>query len=60
MNELSRHIEVLLLEHDCVIIPQLGGFVAQYVSSHRVTAEQTIYPPFRTVGINAQLTLNDG
>ncbi len=60
MNELSRHIEVLLLEHDCVIIPQLGGFVAQYVSAHRVTEEQTIYPPFRTVGFNAQLTLNDG
>ena len=30
MIELSRHIETLLLENDCVIVPDFGGFVAHY------------------------------
>ena len=30
MIELAQHIEVLLLENDCVIVPGLGGFVAHY------------------------------
>lgn len=28
MIELAKHIEVLLLENDCVIVPGLGGFIA--------------------------------
>ena len=31
MLELVRHIEYLLTEHDCVLVPGLGGFVLQYV-----------------------------
>ena len=27
MIELARHIEILLLENDCVIIPDFGGFI---------------------------------
>ena len=30
MIELARHIEILLLENDCVIIPDFGGFIAHY------------------------------
>ena len=30
MIELAQHIEALLLENDCVIVPGLGGFVAHY------------------------------
>ena len=30
MIELARHIEILLLENDCVIVPELGGFIAHY------------------------------
>lgn len=57
---LSRHIESLLLKHDCVIVPGLGGFVTQYVSARRVEGEQLFLPPYRSVGFNPQLTLNDG
>ena len=60
MNELSRHIEKLLLSHDCVIVPQLGGFVTQYVSARHVGCENLFLPPRRTVGFNPQLKLNDG
>lgn len=60
MIELSRHIESLLLKHDCVIIPDLGGFITQYVPARRVAEEQILLPPYRSVGFNQQLTLNDG
>ncbi len=60
MIELSRHIEVLLLKHDCVIVPRLGGFVTQYVSAHCEKDESLMLPPHRTVGFNSEMTLNDG
>lgn len=60
MIELSRHIESLMLQHDCVIVPGLGGFVTQYVPARRVEAEDLFLPPYRSVGFNPQLTMNDG
>lgn len=60
MIELSRHIESLLLAHDCVIVPGLGGFVAHYVPARRIDEEQLFLPPCRSVGFNQQLCINDG
>ncbi len=60
MIELSKHIESLLLKHDCVIVPGLGGFVTQYVPARRIDDEMLFLPPCRSVGFNPQLTLNDG
>lgn len=60
MIELSRHIESLLLHHDCVIVPGLGGFVTQYVPARRIEDELLFLPPYRSVGFNQQLVLNDG
>ena len=30
MISLSEHIEILLLEHDCIVVPGLGGFIANH------------------------------
>lgn len=60
MIELSQHIEVLLLENDCVIVPGFGGFVAHYAPAVRVESENLFLPPTRTIGFNPQLKLNDG
>lgn len=60
MIELSRHIESLMLKHDCVIVPGLGGFVTQYVPARRIEDELLFLPPYRSVGFNQQLILNDG
>ena len=35
MIELAQHIEVLLLENDCVIVPGFGGFIAHYAPAMR-------------------------
>lgn len=59
MNELSRHIEILLLDNDCVIVPGFGGFVAHHCFSVYQEKEETFCPPKRTLGFNPQLQLND-
>ena len=60
MIELAQHIEALLLENDCVIVPGLGGFVAHYTPAMRVAEENTFLPPTRIIGFNPQLKMNDG
>ncbi len=60
MIELTKHIEILLLENDCVIVPGLGGFIAHYQPAHYEEDEGVFLPPTRTVGFNPQLTMNDG
>lgn len=60
MIELAQHIEALLLENDCVIVPGLGGFVAHYAPATRVEEENIFLPPTRIIGFNPQLKMNDG
>ena len=60
MIELSRHIESLMLNHDCVIVPGLGGFITQYMHARYIAEEGLFLPPYRSVGFNQQLTFNDG
>ena len=60
MIELTKHIEILLLENDCVIVPGLGGFIAHHQPARYEEDEGVFLPPTRTVGFNPQLTMNDG
>lgn len=60
MIELTKHIEILLLENDCVIVPGLGGFIAHHQPAHYEEDEGLFLPPTRTIGFNPQLTMNDG
>ena len=59
MNELTKHIEILLLSNDCVIVPGFGGFVAHYCAAMYAEGDDRFCPPKRTLGFNPQLTLND-
>ena len=59
MIELERHIEILLLNNDCVIVPDLGGFMAHHVDARYDEEEHTFLPPLRTLGFNPQLKIND-
>jgi len=60
MNELSPYLRKLLLEHDCAIIPDFGGFVMQRHAARHATADQQMLPPSKTVGFNALLRTEDG
>ena len=59
MIELERHIEILLLSHDCIIVPGLGGFMAHHIPARYDEEEELFLPPLRTLGFNPQLQLND-
>lgn len=59
MIELERHIEILLLSNDCVIVPDLGGFMAHHIDAHYDDEDMMFLPPQRTLGFNPQLKLND-
>ena len=59
MNVLISHIEYLLTLHDCVILPDFGGFVLRYQEAV-FTPDGKITPPCKVTGFNAALTHNDG
>ncbi len=59
MIELERHIEILLLDNDCVIVPDLGGFMAHHIEASYSGEDSLFLPPLRTLGFNPKLKLND-
>jgi cell division protein FtsN len=60
MNRLIEHIERLLLLHDCVIIPDFGGFVLRSVSASYNAEANMFFPPRKEVVFNRTLDHNDG
>ena len=57
---LEKHISELLFEHDCVIVPDFGGFVCNYSSASIHSAKQQFYPPYKKISFNRNLKNNDG
>ena len=60
MKNLARHIDLLLRNNDCVILPGFGGFIAQSVPAYYVEEEHLFYPSSRSISFNAAITMNDG
>ena len=59
MIRLERHIEILLLTNDCVIIPNFGGFMAHHLAAHFDEQDHSYLPPTRSIGFNPLLKIND-
>ena len=58
--DISNNIKDLLYQHDCVILPGFGGFVANYKPAE-VDYDRNIFaPPSKDISFNSQLTHNDG
>jgi len=57
---LETYISELLYKHDCVIIPALGGFVANYQPAKINDLQNTFYPPSKSISFNKNLVNNDG
>jgi len=57
---LDKKICELLYDHDCVIIPKFGGFVANKKAAHIHPRQNIITPPSKSIGFNKNLTSNDG
>ena len=59
VKQLERHIEILLLSNDCVMVPGLGGFMTHHVCSTYSENDHQMFPPLRTLGFNPKLKAND-
>ncbi|WP_019946682.1 HU domain-containing protein [Hymenobacter aerophilus] len=57
---LADHIRALLQHHDCVIIPDFGGLIADYAPARIHPVRHTLAPPAKRVAFNQSLTRNDG
>lgn len=57
---IEKYIKHLLFEHDCVVIPEFGGFIANYVGSDIHPIHHTFQPPSKNIAFNEMLRLNDG
>jgi len=57
---MHQHIYQLLLDHDCVVVPGLGGFLCQYRPAAIDLQKGLVHPPARTIGFNKALQQNDG
>jgi len=60
MDRLVEHIERLLLLHDCVIIPDFGGFVLQKIPVVYTGDEHSFTPARNEIVFNPTLVHNDG
>ncbi|MCB0769273.1 MAG: SPOR domain-containing protein [Flavobacteriales bacterium] len=57
---IERDLYDLLHEHDCVIVPEWGGFLAHYRAARLEEGRRLIHPPGKTVGFNRHLLRTDG
>ncbi len=60
LMSVDKYISELLYDHDCVIVPQLGGFVANYASAKIHPTQHTFTPPAKNIVFNKNLINNDG
>jgi hypothetical protein len=59
-NNIPLYIYELLFRHDCVIIPNVGGFVASHKPASINKETKEIHPPSKHLLFNKNLINNDG
>ena len=58
--KVDLHISELLFDHDCVIVPAFGGFLASYQHAVIHPTRHTFSPPSKKIAFNIFLNHNDG
>ena len=59
-NQITQLISELLYKHDCVIVPNFGGFVARHQSAHFSKGNSLLNPPTKQLLFNKNLVHQDG
>jgi len=59
-NSIAIYVSELLFLHDCVIIPEFGGFIGNNKPSILNKTTGTIHPPSKEILFNKNLQTNDG
>lgn len=58
--DISNHISSLLKFNECVIIPDFGGFISNYVPAQFDPGRNAYIPPAKEIVFNSKITKNDG
>ncbi|MCC6690060.1 MAG: SPOR domain-containing protein [Bacteroidia bacterium] len=58
--KIDKHISALLFEHDCVIVPDFGGFVSSYTPAKLHVTQHIFNPPHKNISFNKHLKKSDG
>jgi cell division septation protein DedD len=58
--KIDKHISTLLYGHDCVILPEFGGFVSGYAPARIEPSKHLLFPPHKNLTFNKHLRSNDG
>ncbi len=56
----DKYIKDLLYRYECVILPNLGAFVARNTPSNIDESNKIIHPPSKIISFNANIKENDG
>lgn len=58
---IAEHVEFLLRNHDCVVVPGFGAFLCNYVGAHfDESRTDCLLPPARYLAFNRMITDSDG
>lgn len=58
--KIDVYISDLLYSYDCVIVPEFGGFIANYASAQVHAIQHKFTPPSKQISFNKNLKNNDG
>lgn len=57
---IQKYITELLHEYNCVVLPNLGGFITRYISADIHPITNKITPPSKEIAFNEMLNTDDG
>lgn len=58
--QLFQHVQALITETDCAVVPGFGAFLATYAPAEILRQENKILPPAKKLAFNRQLQTSDG
>jgi len=58
--DITLYIKELLFGHDCVIVPDFGGFIGNYITARLDKSTSDFFPPIKQISFNKNLNTNDG
>lgn len=59
-NRLAKYIEQLLIQHECVTIPSIGGFILEHSPAEWDATKNVAYAPGVAIRFNGALLHHDG
>jgi hypothetical protein len=58
--DITKHLSTLLKFNECVIIPDFGGFISNYIPSRFDPFRNVFMPPTKEIVFNSKINKNDG